>query len=112
MSTTKNYGPYTAVVTDVHDGDTITVLMDLGFNISFKCNCRLYGINAPELSTDAGKKALEYIKTLVTIGDKVSVLSHGWDKYGGRFDGVVVTVSGTNLAKAMLDSGNAVPAVY
>lgn len=102
------FGPYPAVVTNVHDGDTMTLLLDLGFNISFKSACRVYGINAPELATDAGKTALAYALSIVAVGDKVSVLSHGWDKYGGRFDGVITLPDGSDFAQHMLDSGNAV----
>jgi micrococcal nuclease len=36
-------------VVKVYDGDTITVILDLGFGISKKEVIRLYGINTPEL---------------------------------------------------------------
>lgn len=117
------YGPYTATIINIHDGDTMKLQIalgsivgsiDLGFDIklvpdaSIVLSCRLYGINAPELSTQAGKDALTYIETLVAVGDTVSVVSYGWDKYGGRFDGIV-TFNGMDINQAMLDSGHAVP---
>ena len=41
---------YKAYVTDVYDGDTITCIIDCGFNIGMqKTKIRLYGINTPEL---------------------------------------------------------------
>ena len=40
---------YKAKVIDVYDGDTITVEIDLGFDIRMKRKIRLYGINAPEM---------------------------------------------------------------
>ena len=41
---------YKAYVTDVYDGDTITCIIDCGFNIGIqKTKIRLYGINTPEL---------------------------------------------------------------
>jgi len=40
---------YKALVLDVYDGDTITVEIDLGFNIRFTEKVRLFGINAPEM---------------------------------------------------------------
>lgn len=103
------FGPYPAIVTDIHDGDTITVDLDLGFGIhAVEFHARFFGINAPELRTDAGKAALAFLETLIKIGDPLTVTSHGWDKYGGRFDATLVTADGTDLSKAMLDSGNAV----
>lgn len=40
---------YKATVIDVYDGDTITVFIQLGFDISFKTKLRLYGIDTPEI---------------------------------------------------------------
>ena len=41
---------YKAYVTDVYDGDTITCIIDCGFNIGMqKTKIRLYGINTPEI---------------------------------------------------------------
>lgn len=102
------YGPYPATVVSIHDGDTCTLAIDLGFDVAYTSNCRTYGINAPELRTDAGKAALAFALTLIKPGDKVTVLSHGWDKYGGRFDGTLTLTDGRDYAKAMLDAGQAV----
>lgn len=72
-------------------------------------SCRVYGINAPELRTDAGKASLAYAQTILHPGDLCTVLSHGWDKYGGRFDGSITLPDGRDYAQVMLDSGQAVP---
>ena len=40
---------YQAEVISVYDADTITVLVDLGFHVSFEMRLRLYGIDAWEL---------------------------------------------------------------
>lgn len=40
---------YKAKVVSVYDGDTITVNIDLGLNITRRETVRLYGINTPEL---------------------------------------------------------------
>ena len=42
---------YKAKVVSVYDGDTITCLLDLGFNIHVKEKFRLYGIDTPEIRT-------------------------------------------------------------
>lgn len=112
------FGPYPARVVELHDGDTITLDIDLGFDHIIcgqdfdgktRLSCRVFGINAPELSTVAGKAALAYAQGLLKPGDRVSVLSHGWDKYGGRFDGSIVLANNGDFAQLMLDANQAVP---
>ena len=73
-----------------------------------RLSCRVFGINAPELSTDAGKTALAYAQELIHPGDLCQVVSHGWDKYGGRFDGTIALADGQDFATAMLQAGQAV----
>jgi endonuclease YncB( thermonuclease family) len=97
------------VVDSLHDGDTIYVKCDLGWDITEFVRVRILGINAPELKTDAGKAALAFAETLVKPGDAVTVESHGWDKYGGRTDARLVLADGRNFGQLMLDAGQAVP---
>lgn len=113
----KTFGPYPARVDLVHDGDTIYLTIDLGFDHQIDSHgidgtprlaCRVYGINAPELSTQAGKDALAYAQTLLPVGTTVAVVSHGWDKYGGRFDGSILLPDGTDFGAQMIASGHAV----
>jgi micrococcal nuclease len=50
---------YVKKVTKIVDGDTIDVVIDLGFDISFTTRVRLAGIDAPESRTrDLAEKAL------------------------------------------------------
>lgn len=113
----QTFGPYPARVHDVHDGDTVYLDIDLGFDHLISARdwdghprlaCRVYGINAPELSTDAGRVALAYAQTLLPVGALVTLTSHGWDKYGGRYDGTITLADGSDFATLMLQSGNAV----
>jgi hypothetical protein len=69
-------------VLDWHDGDTFHPLIDLGFGLTVggldfngrqTLSCRLAGMNAPELSTDAGKAALTYAQQLCPPGSIVTV---------------------------------------
>jgi endonuclease YncB( thermonuclease family) len=112
------FGPYPAKCLAIHDGDTVAFEIDLGFDHIImgldwdgksRLSCRVAGINAPELSTDAGKAALAYAETILHVGDVCQVASHGWDKYGGRFDGTITLPGGTDFAGLMLSSGHAVP---
>jgi endonuclease YncB( thermonuclease family) len=73
---------YDAMVLDVIDGDTLDVLVNLGFGVSIKQRVRLYQIDAPELSSEAGKKALDYVKTLGLGRVQLDVPSGVRDKYG------------------------------
>lgn len=112
------YGPYPVRTVEVHDGDTIYFDIDLGFGHFILSHdfqgkpwlaCRVHGINAPELRTRAGKQALVYAQTLLKPGDLCSVLSYGWDKYGGRFDGEVTLPDGRDFGTVMIETGHAVP---
>ena len=111
-----SFGPYPARVVAVHDGDTCTLDIDLGFDHIIKGQdldgatrlaCRVFGINAPELSTAAGKSALAYALTIMPVGTKVQVTSYGWDKYGGRFDGSLILPNGSSFSDLMISSGHA-----
>jgi len=56
---TINQFCYSAKVKRVVDGDTVDLLVDLGFDIHHKIRVRLYGINTPESRTrDLEEKAL------------------------------------------------------
>jgi len=124
------FGPYQATIVVLHDGDTIDVSIvlwkarlrakgdiDLGFNVHRspagiileRQSVRLYGCNAPELATPAGKAALAFLETVLKVGDVVTLLSHGWDKYGGRIDGAVTLPDGRDLTQVMIAAGHAAP---
>jgi endonuclease YncB( thermonuclease family) len=103
------FGPYPGVVDLVHDGDTVNVKLDVGFDLTVYTRIRVDGINAPELSTPEGKAARDFARTLLAVGDTVHVLSYGWDKYGGRIDGSITLPDARDFAKAMLDAGHAKP---
>lgn len=109
------FGPYAGIVDLVHDGDTVNVRLDVGFDLTVYARVRVLGINAPELSTPDGKTARDFAQTLLKPGLAVSVTSHGWDKYGGRIDGAIAfpSVPGgapdEDFANAMLIAGHAKP---
>ena len=115
----STFGPYPARILDWHDGDTAYLDIDLGFDHLIagrdwdghpRLACRVYGINAPELSNPdgSGKAALEYAKQICPPGSLVSVISHGWDKFGGRFDGVINLADGRSFGDLMIAAGKAV----
>ena len=110
MSTPADaFGPYRGTVDVVHDGDTVHVRLDVGFDLNVYTRVRIDGINAPELSTPAGKQARDFAQTLLKPGDAVEVVSFGWDKYGGRIDGSIKMPDGRDFGQTMLDTGHAKP---
>ena len=80
---------YKAQVKAVIDADTIDVLIDLGFGVHTMQRLRLYGIDAPEMKTEAGKIAKEYVKSVLLGADAsmfiyVRTLKDKKDKYGRK----------------------------
>ncbi len=56
---------YAAKLIEAIDGDTVDLLIDLGFEVHAKERCRLYGIDAPEMPTEAGKAAKAHLESLI-----------------------------------------------
>ena len=80
---------YKAQLIKVIDGDTLDVLIDLGFNISVKKRIRLFGIDTPEIRTKdliEKEKGLIVKNRLIEILSKSNneffIISHGVGKYG------------------------------
>lgn len=81
---------YAAKVVKVVDGDTLDVLIDLGFNIHHKVRVRLYGLNAPESRTkdlaekEMGLKAKSFTQDWTTKHQVVflKTIAGKDDKYG------------------------------
>ena len=98
---------YNAVVTDVYDGDSITLLVDLGFEVRFRIKVRLSGINTPEIrgsSRPEGLIARDYLRDLIL--NKTVIFKSLRDKKGkyGRYLGVIY-IDGFNVNKKLLDLG-------
>ena len=52
---------YKAELIRVVDGDTVDLIIDLGFDTSRKERFRLYGVDAPEMNTAEGKEAKAWL---------------------------------------------------
>lgn len=96
------------VVVAVHDGDTVTLDLDLGWFLTLRAHIRVAHINSPELVTAAGKVAAKRAKELLPVGTKVELASVGLDKYG-RSLGTIALPDGRDLSATMLQEGLAVP---
>ena len=81
---------YGAKLLKVIDGDTVDLMVDLGFHIHHKIRVRLYGVNAPESRTkdlaekELGLKAKKYTEEWLTNHKWVFVntIPDKNDKYG------------------------------
>jgi endonuclease YncB( thermonuclease family) len=89
--------------------------VDLGLNVMLR-DCgwprgiRLYGLNAPELTTARGKVAKQWLEdALPRTRWAITLRTHldRHDKYGGILG--VLWVGRTNINDAMIEAGHAVP---
>jgi micrococcal nuclease len=103
-------------VTNVVDGDTIDVEIDLGFSVSYAQRLRLAGIDTPESrTTDKAEKILgleakEYLKSKVKDAKDVIVKTEKPDsseKYGRILGWVYVDGSNKSINEQMIEDGYA-----
>jgi micrococcal nuclease len=82
---------YRARVLAVHDGDTCTCDIDLGFSVWVrKCAIRLDGLDAPELPTTAGVDARDALMLLVLNRDVTLRTRKDRDDKYGRMLGTII----------------------
>jgi len=110
------YEYYVRKVENVVDGDTIDVLIDLGFDILFQSRVRLAGIDTPESRTkDLVEKALgleakEYLKKSFKDAKSVVIKTEKMDsseKYGRILGWVYVNGDTVSLNDKMINDGYA-----
>ena len=98
-------------IVKVVDGDTIDVVLDLGFYIQLKVRVRLYGINTPEVRTrDKQEKArgLAAKQRLIELCDtdsKLILKCHGLGKYGRVLGEIFNTNCSVN--RTLVEEGHA-----
>lgn len=78
---------YAASILKVVDGDTVHADLDLGLDARMRTTLRLAGINAPELSTQAGPPARAFLQYLLATGGPLVVrtVKDKREKYGRLF---------------------------
>ena len=110
------YEYYVRKVENVVDGDTIDVLIDLGFDILFQSRVRLAGIDTPESRTkDLKEKALgleskEYLKKALKDAKSVVIKTEKMDsseKYGRILGWVYINGDTVSLNDMMINDGYA-----
>jgi len=110
------YEYYVRKVENIVDGDTIDVLIDLGFDILFQSRVRLAGIDTPESRTkDLKEKALgleskEYLKKHLKDAKYVVIKTEKMDsseKYGRILGWVYINGDTVSLNDMMINDGYA-----
>lgn len=83
---TNNLYNYKAKLLKVVDGDTLRLEIDLGFTIRWVSNCRLYGINTPEINAQDVSVRLKALEAKQYVTDNLPtdlfIKSVSLDKYG------------------------------
>lgn len=98
---------YKAKVISVYDGDTITIIIDLGFKISQEMKIRLSEIDAPELrgtTRELGLIARDYLRKLILNKDiKIITEKDTQGKYGRYL--ATIYLNDININKLLLNKG-------
>jgi micrococcal nuclease len=110
------YEYFVKEVKNVVDGDTIDVIIDLGFDILFASRVRLAGIDTPESrTTDKAEKALgleakEYLKKSLKDAKSVVIKTekmNSSEKFGRILGWVYINGDTVSLNDKMINDGYA-----
>jgi micrococcal nuclease len=110
------YEYYVRKVEKVVDGDTIDVLIDLGFDILFQSRVRLAGIDTPESRTrDLAEKALgleskEYLKNYLKDAKSVVIKTekmNSTEKFGRILGWLYINGDTESINDKMINDGYA-----
>jgi endonuclease YncB( thermonuclease family) len=72
---------YGAQIEKIVDGDTLRVVVDLGFDTTTRQYIRLKGIDCPEIDTAEGKAAKRFVENILEGVDCLTIKSVKSDKY-------------------------------
>lgn len=102
---------YRAVCTNVVDGDTVDLVIDMGFRNSSERRIRLANIDTPERGQEGFQEAKEYMVEML-LGKECFVQSYKSGTFGRWIGDLFLELSdGTlmNINQHMLDTELAVP---
>ena len=110
------YQYYVREIKSVVDGDTIDVVIDLGFNVLFEQRVRLAGIDTPESRTSdkaekvLGLEAKEYLKKQLKDAKSIVIRTEKMDsseKYGRILGWLYVNGESESINNRMINDGYA-----
>ena len=97
-------------IVKVVDGDTVDVLIDLGFSVYHKERVRLSGIDTPEMNSknvlekEIAKKAKTFITTWLKEQKNLTIKTYKDDKYG-RLLGEIFGNGGVCVNNLLMEKG-------
>lgn len=101
---------YAATLIRVIDGDTVRLVLDLGFRITLReQSYRLLRINAPELRTAAGKPSKAWLEEFLK-GKSLVATTQKSDDFGRWL--VELMADNVNVSDASVTAGQAVYQTY
>jgi micrococcal nuclease len=109
---------YRSTVVSVYDGDSVTLMLDMGIEIYTRKKCRLFGINTPEIrgrnakeQKEKGYIARDFVEEHLPVGEEIFIKTHK-DKTG-KYGRLLVTIflkdSDKTLNGELLEEKLAVP---
>lgn len=87
------------------DGDTFSLLLDLGFGVRYAVHGRLEGVDTPEKSTDAGKLVKQISETWAKSGVSLRWRSTQLDKFGRSLGHLLYANSRERLSDYLILKG-------
>lgn len=104
---------YSATLDRVIDGDTIDVVVDLGFKISHAIRLRLAGLDAPEKrgsEREEGLAVAQYLHDFLEDSDALMIKTQKTGKYGRYIAEIWVEKNGEwiNVNEWLISNGYAV----
>jgi len=97
-------------IVKVIDGDTVDILIDLGFSVYHKERVRLSGIDTPEMNSknltekEIAKKAKTFITTWLKEQKNLTIKTYKDDKYG-RLLGEIFGNGGVCVNNLLMEKG-------
>lgn len=97
---------YIAIVVRWVDGDTLDVVIDLGFRMATKQRLRLFGLDCPERGSDGWEAATHFSTSMAPPGTSVLVKTHDAPEKYGRYLAEIY-IDGQSINDALIDAGHA-----
>lgn len=98
---------YKARIVQVHDGDTFTADIDMGFDLTRRTKLRLNGCNAIELRNPGGFESQQNLAAILQVGPTFwyTIRTFKPYKYGDEWMADVVLAGGSTLVQELIAHG-------
>lgn len=91
------------VILDVHDGDTVRLLLDAGCETGLWPWLRLAGVSCPELRSPGGPEAAVFTRDTLAAATKINATLTG--RSFARWVAIVIC-DGASLSRTLIDAGH------